>query len=122
MKLALRSLEGEHNFASLGVKLDRSKSTLRKVYSTRFWIDGDLVQFEVEANAFLRHQMRRIAGLLVNVGTGKISLDGGWAIMAKNTKHELGARAPTSSPRGLCLMKVNYNEFPPDGYKTNDYV
>ena len=119
MKIALRSLEGEHDFACLGGAVAQGKSTLRKVYSTRLRREEDLVHFEVEANAFLPHQMRRIAGLLVAVGSGRLSVEGVRAVMDGHSDPEVVNKVPTFSPQGLCLMQVNYDGHPRYDHETN---
>jgi len=76
MAVSLRLLIGRHDFASLSGRVPDGTSTVRNIYATRLWREDEMVRFEVEANAFLPHQMRRIAGLLVAVGTGRLSPDG----------------------------------------------
>ena len=116
MQVALRSLEGQHDFACLGGSVASVKSTIRNVYATRLWREEETVQFEVEANAFLPHQMRRIAGLLVAVGTGRLSPEGVHAIMEGHSDLWVPEKVSTLPPQGLCLMRVNYEDFPPHDY------
>ena len=120
MRIALQSLEGEHDFAPLGGPVAPGKSTMRNVLATRLWREDDLVLFQVEANAFLPHQMRRIGGLLVAVGTGRLSLEGVRAMMDGHYDPWSLGKVSTLPPQGLCLMKVNYEDFPPHGYETNE--
>ena len=116
MRVALRSLEGEHDFACLSGPVPYGNSTVRNVCATRLWRKEEIVQFDVEANAFLPHQMRRIAGLLVAVGTGRLSPEGVRAIMKGHSDLWVPEKVPTLPPQGLCLMQVNYEDFPPYGY------
>ena len=122
MQVALRSLEGEHDFACLGGSVASVRSTIRNVYATRLWREDEMVQFEVEANAFLPHQMRRIAGLLVAVGTGRLSPEGVHAIMEGHSDLWVPEKVSTLPPQGLCLMQVNYEDFPPHDYQTNENI
>lgn len=71
-----------------------------------------LVEIEIEANAFLRHMMRRIAGTLIRVGEGRIAPEDVGAILASGEKIRAG---PTASPQGLCLMGVRFSTHQPDG-------
>ena len=123
MKNALRSLEGERDFALLSGTVAPGKSTVRRVYATRLWRDENLVRIEVEANAFLPHQMRRIAGLLVAVGTGRMTLEGVRGVVNGNAGPLLqAANVCTMPPQGLCLMQVKYEDFPPNGHETHEDV
>ncbi|MBI4199570.1 MAG: tRNA pseudouridine(38-40) synthase TruA [Chloroflexi bacterium] len=121
MGLALRLLEGVHDFASFGGPVASGKSTLRHVLATRLWRERELVQFEVEANAFLPHQMRRIAGMLVMVGTGRLSLEGVCALRDRRPP-VLSRMAPALPARGLSLMQVKYEDFPPHGRQTPEDI
>jgi len=64
-----------------------------------------LVTIEVEANAFLRHMMRRIAGTLIRVGEGQLEPGAVGAILRAKDKALAG---PTAPARGLCLERVTY--------------
>lgn len=64
-----------------------------------------LVTIEVEANAFLRHMMRRIAGTLIRVGEGLLEPEAVAAILRAKDKALAG---PTAPARGLCLERVTY--------------
>lgn len=116
MGTALQWLEGKHDFAPLSGPVSPGKSTIRNVYATRLWREGDLMSFEVEANAFLPHQMRRIGGLLVAVGTGCLSLEEVRAMMDGHSDPWPPGKVATLPPQGLCLMQVKYEDFPPNGY------
>jgi tRNA pseudouridine38-40 synthase len=116
MSVALKSLKGSHDFAPLSSRVPRGTPTVREVYETRLWREEDLVQFDVEANAFLRHQMRRIAGMLVSVGTGCLSLEGARAILDGHCDPSYANAAPTLPAHGLCLQQVNYEGFPASDY------
>ena len=48
-------------------------STIRQVYQAKVERDGDIVVFNIVANAFIRHQIRSTAGALVQVGLNKLS-------------------------------------------------
>jgi tRNA pseudouridine38-40 synthase len=71
-----------------------------------------VVLVEVEANAFLRHMMRRIVGTLVEVGQGSRPPAEVATILAAGDKERVG---PTVPARGLCLQSVRYDPDAP-GY------
>ena len=65
---------------------------------------GSLVAIEVEADGFLRHMVRAIAGTLAEVGGGRRSPDLG-PLIASGNRALAGATAP---PHGLWLVRVLY--------------
>jgi tRNA pseudouridine38-40 synthase len=68
--------------------------------------EARLVGIEVEANAFLRHMMRRIAGTLVRVGLGRLEPEAVATIVASREKRLAGPAVPAA---GLCLVRVTYD-------------
>jgi tRNA pseudouridine38-40 synthase len=61
--------------------------------------------FDIEANAYLPHMVRRIMGTLEEVGRGKLS-EREFARLVKEAPP--GAASRTAPARGLCLMRVRY--------------
>ncbi|MBM3945181.1 MAG: tRNA pseudouridine(38-40) synthase TruA [SAR202 cluster bacterium] len=120
---AARRFEGVHDFARFAGSLeDGEASTVRRIDSASVWKEGDTVYFEVTGNAFLPHQVRRMAGALVDVGKGRLT---GTDIgeMLEGTAGNVVAN--TLPPQGLCLMEVTYEDFPPkngEGYDTTSKV
>ena len=68
-------LVGIHDFASFASDIsdEPEMSTIRQVYQAKVERDGDIVVFNIVANAFIRHQIRSTAGALVQVGLNKLS-------------------------------------------------
>jgi tRNA pseudouridine38-40 synthase len=58
------------------------------------------------ANAFLRHQVRRTAGALVEVGLGKLTVLGFRRLLELAEPSSAGPVAPA---RGLVLVRVDYD-------------
>jgi tRNA pseudouridine38-40 synthase len=113
MRRAARHLVGVHDFARFCGPLERAgASTIREVFEARLSLGEDLLRFDVEGNAFLPHQVRRMAGALVAVGRGRLTPGDVKALLDKGTGK---AVAHTLPPQGLCLMKVAYADFPPEG-------
>ena len=65
---------------------------------------------ELEANAFLHQQVRRIAGAALQVGLGKMTLAAFQSLAATNAR---GAATHVLPAAGLCLRQVKYPDFPP---------
>jgi tRNA pseudouridine38-40 synthase len=109
MAAAAQDLVGSHDFRPLAVGHPEDKSAVRSVSRWEVWREGDRVIIECEANAFLRHQIRRANAILVEIGKGRWPekivqgiLKGGWPE---------GAVLPSLPGRGLCLIKVTYPDF-----------
>lgn len=122
MKMALALLKGTHDFVALGGSPGPGKSTVREVFSTRLWQEGELLHVEIEANAFLPYQMRRTAGMVASVGAGRLPLEGVRAILEGHAGPEHTKLMPTLPPEGLCLMEVCYEGFPPHEHEANKDV
>ncbi len=106
MNRACQALVGQHDFASFASGIGgETKSTVRRVYRAEVSKDGDLIHFDIVANAFIRHQVRSTAGCLVRIGLGKMSQDEFGMIRAAGKP---GLAGPTLPACGLCLIRVNY--------------
>jgi tRNA pseudouridine38-40 synthase len=112
MGQAASLLVGRHDFARFSGPLDdRSASTVRQVKEACVVRDGELVLFEIKANSFLPHQVRRMAGALLDVGRDRLKMDEFKQMIEGDGD---GRRRAHSLPAGaLCLMSVEYAGFPP---------
>ena len=63
--------------------------------------------FEIEADRFLRNMVRAIVGTLLQVGRGKLSLEGFRAVIENKARGEAGDSAPGEA---LFLVDVKYPE------------
>jgi tRNA pseudouridine38-40 synthase len=66
--------------------------------------------FEIRADRFLRNMVRSLVGTLIDVGQGKLDLDGFRAIVEARDRSRAGQSAPA---HGLFLVDVGYGEFLP---------
>ncbi len=104
-------LVGVHDFARFGGPLEHEgASTAREVFSSGVTAIDDAIVFDVEGNAFLPHQMRRMAGALVDVGRGAMSIED---LRQLIDGKETDATSRSLPPQGLCLIAVKYADFPP---------
>ena len=112
MKEAAGSLVGTHDFGRFAATLDdESKSTVRQIFEASVKRIGELVTFEVEGNSFLPHQVRRMAGSLVDIGRGTMTLEEFRRIVDGGSGEP---RAHSLPAQGLCLIEVTYADFPPE--------
>jgi len=103
MREAASLLVGEHDFASF--TRDEGIPTVRCVRRCDVSAELPSVFVEMEANGFLRNQVRRTVGALVQVGGGKLSVDGFQRLL---DVPELASAGPVAPPQGLCLEGVVY--------------
>lgn len=108
MSDAAARLVGNHDFAAFTLpSLAARQSTHRCMTRAEVTRRGRSVVVDLEANAFLRRQARRIVGTLVNVGKGRLTADEFGALVDEARP---GAAAIVAPARGLCLMKVRYED------------
>lgn len=107
MRTAASFLIGEQDFSSFRAAKCNAKTPNRNIIDFSIERQGDYVIFEIEANAFLHHMVRNIAGVLMKIGAGFKEV--GWmqeVIEARSRQ----AAAETAPPGGLYLMRVKYPE------------
>ena len=76
MNQAANIICGEHNFFLYGKPPKKGGRTLRSVESIEWKKDkGNKAIFQIKANSFLYHMVRRITFILVRVGQGKVMMD-----------------------------------------------
>jgi tRNA pseudouridine38-40 synthase len=116
MAKAASLVKGEHDFSSFRGSGCGAKHPVRTVGIadiTRFdamhfmtaTFRGNFIKFRIEANAFLRHMVRNIAGTLVEVGKGTMSIETFEAVLNARDRTIAG---PTAPAHGLFLEKVTY--------------
>ena len=113
MQRAAALLIGEHDFAAFTGR--EGRPTLRSMRRAQVEREAPLVTAELEANAFLRHQVRRTMGALVQVGTGKLAVDAFGELVARA---EPASATETAPPQGLYLVRVTYPGLDLEGADT----
>jgi len=107
MQIAASYLIGEQNFNSFRSSQCNSKTPMRNVIDVQIERKGDFVIMEIEANAFLHHMVRNIAGVLMKIGSGVQPPSWIQEVLAAQSRK---AAAETAPPDGLYLIKVRYPE------------
>ncbi len=82
-----------------------TKSNLCKVTHAGWVREGDCLVFTITANRFLRNMVRAIVGTMLQLGTGKISLEEFKQITASKNRSNAGDSVPAC---GLYLLHVDY--------------
>ncbi|WP_370425188.1 tRNA pseudouridine(38-40) synthase TruA [Tenacibaculum dicentrarchi] len=68
-------------------------------------LNGNELTFHISANRFLRNMVRAIVGTLIDIGTGKTTIDDFNKIIASKNRSNAGTSVPA---KGLFLTKVVY--------------
>ena len=111
-------LVGEHDFATFSAKVNEGKgNSVRHMFKASVARAAELIDFDAEANSFLPRQMRRMAGSLVDLGRGALSMD---EIKRMINGGRRSAVARTLPAKGLCLIEVTYGGFPPESGDSDD--
>lgn len=113
---AAEALLGEHDFAAFG-NPTTGDITIRRVMRSQWTIQhmpyGLHLEYTVEANAFLKHMVRRMVGLQVDVARGWRSLADFAQLLHQPDGTQTGTVAP---PEGLIFMAACY---PDDVHQEN---
>lgn len=105
MAKASRILVGEHDFSSFRGAGCQAHSPVRTISQFKICTVGQMIVFEVSANAFLLHMVRNIVGSLIAVGDGRQTVTWLSDVLAAKDR---GAASVTFCPSGLYLVAVEY--------------
>src|SRR6202789_1499431 len=101
-------LEGDHDFSAFAASDDRDElelSKVRTIFCSRLSLEGDRIIYSVTGSGFLKHMVRNIVGVLLEVGKGNVDRAGLLARLEQGCKIPPG---PTAPARGLFLVSVDY--------------
>lgn len=105
MNKASALLLGEHDFECFSKVKTDVNHFLCDIKKAEWRKEGDLMEFTITANRFLRGMVRAIVGTVLDVGTEKISIKEFQGILHSRDRKKAGANVP---PYGLYLTKVKY--------------
>jgi tRNA pseudouridine38-40 synthase len=106
MRAAASVLVGDHDFSSFRAAGCDAAHPVRRVLRSELERRGDLLVYEIEATAFLRHMVRAIVGTLVEIGSRRRSVDMA-ALLSARDRSRAAATAPA---HGLCLAEIVYDD------------
>ena len=96
----------KHNDFECFSKVNTDVKTFNCAIFEAHWMqDGNKLVFTIAADRFLRNMVRAIVGTMINIGTGKISLDDFEAIIDSKDRSQAGFSVPA---HGLYLTKIEY--------------
>jgi tRNA pseudouridine38-40 synthase len=98
-------LPGTHDFTAFTPTETYHVRFERDVYAAEWRADGDLLEFWITADTFMRHMNRVLVGTMLEVATGKRTLESFVQLLQGRPRSAAG---PTAAPHGLALVSVSY--------------
>jgi tRNA pseudouridine38-40 synthase len=105
MHRAAQALLGERDFSAYRASECQSPTPMRNVHFLRVWRGGEFVVIDIQANAFLHHMVRNIAGVLIEIGAGRQAESWAAELLAGRDRRRGPATAP---PEGLYFVAAGY--------------
>ncbi len=102
-------LEGEHDFTAFAATDDRDElggSKVRTIFCSRLALENDRLIYRVRGSGFLKHMVRNVVGVLLELGKGNVDEAG---LLARLKPDGGMLPGPTAPARGLFLISVEYS-------------
>ncbi len=101
-------LKGTHDFKGFcSSKINELKDTNRTIFDIQLIKHSNYYEISFHGSGFLRYQIRKMVGSLIEVGLGKLSKEKFSNIL---TSKDPSLSNKMALPQGLYLMEVNYKE------------
>lgn len=99
------ALQGNHDFTAFTPTQTDHVRFDRDIHSASWTLDGDILAFQITADAFMRNMVRILVGTMLEVGGDRRSPDSFRELLTGAPRTQAGDTAP---PHGLYLEKVSY--------------
>lgn len=106
MRLAAKSLCGEHDFRAFSSEKNKDKSTVRNIKNISIEENNGMLNILFTGNGFLYNMVRILTGTLIEVGNGKKKVEDIEQALISKKRMDAGFMAPAC---GLTLIDVYYN-------------
>jgi len=100
------ALAGNHDFTAFTPTQTDHVRFDRDILHASWELDGDVLAFRITADAFMRNMVRILVGTMLEVSSGRRSIDGFKKLLDGATRSDAGDTAP---PHGLYLESVAYD-------------
>jgi tRNA pseudouridine38-40 synthase len=105
LRTCAAALVGTHRFTAFTPTETGHVRFERDVITARWEEHGDLLEFWIEADSFLRQMNRVLVGTMLEVARGQRSIEDFEALLQGRPRSDAG---PTAAPHGLHLVRVSY--------------
>lgn len=112
---AVGRLRGEHDFRSFSANRGKEEeTTVRTLHELRVESEGPELCIIAEADGFMYKMVRQLAGALIRVGLGELTLEDIQTLLDKPKRTHV---APTAPAQALFLWQVTYRNW-----RSNDSI
>jgi tRNA pseudouridine38-40 synthase len=99
------AVAGRHDFTAFTPTETEHSRFQRNVLHAEWRADGDLLEFWIEADTFMRQMNRVLVGTMLDVGSGLCTVGAFRRLLDGGTRPQAGRTAPA---HGLALARVSY--------------